>query len=87
MTILGKDMILSRPTGSATATVFAAVRAMIRAIANRRAALRVADLPDELLSDIGLRRDDVHAALQTGWRNDPTYRLAVAARRRRIDRF
>lgn len=61
----------------------AAGGALFRALRNRRAALHVADLSDEMLSDIGLRRDDVHIALNTSWREDPTYRMAVLARRHR----
>ena len=61
----------------------AGIAAMVRTLANRRAAHRIADMPDYLLTDIGLRRDDVHDALNRSWRDDPTYRLAVAASRRR----
>lgn len=61
----------------------AAVLAMARSLRNRRHALQVADLPDHLLADMGLRRDDVHAALSSDWRTDPTYVLARVARERR----
>lgn len=61
----------------------AAAAAMARTLANRRAAHRIADMPDYLLTDIGLKRDDVHDALNRRWRDDPTYRLALAASRRR----
>ena len=84
MTIFWKDAATTTPaTGSTLRTLTAAGKAMARALVNRRAALRISDLPDELLNDIGLRRDDVHEALKTNWREDPTYRMAVAARRRR----
>ncbi|WP_246333356.1 DUF1127 domain-containing protein [Aureimonas mangrovi] len=59
-----------------------AIGAFVRAMRNRRAALHIADLPDSLLADLGLKRDDVHEALATSWREDPTYRLADCARRR-----
>ena len=71
----------SRPPGPMEGR--AGIAAMVRTLANRRAAHRIADMPDYLLTDIGLRRDDVHDALNRSWRDDPTYRLAVAASRRR----
>ncbi len=61
----------------------ATLGAIARNLAHRRAAARVADLPDFLLTDIGLKRDDVHAALNGDWRADPTYRLALSAMRGR----
>lgn len=68
-------------------TLFAtAILAMVRTLKNRRAALHLADLPDHLLHDVGLKRDDVHAALQTTWRTDPTYLLALCASERRCGR-
>lgn len=64
--------------------LWAAARAMVKTALNRRAARRIGDLPDYLLTDIGLKRDDVHEALQQSWRSDPTYQLAmIAAKRRR----
>ena len=60
-----------------------ALRAMVKTFRNRRAAYRVSELPDYLLSDIGLKRDDVHEAINAHWREDPTYRMAVTARMRR----
>jgi uncharacterized protein YjiS (DUF1127 family) len=65
---------------------FAAVGAIGRAFAHRRAARHVADLPDYLLTDIGLKRDDVHEALSADWHDDPTYRLALKAAGRRRGR-
>ncbi|GGD97418.1 hypothetical protein GCM10011390_15290 [Aureimonas endophytica] len=64
----------------------AALGAMVRTFRNRRAADRVADLPDYLLTDIGLKRDDVHEALSLHWREDPTFRLALRAAERRRGR-
>ncbi|KAB0675812.1 DUF1127 domain-containing protein [Aureimonas leprariae] len=64
----------------------AAVGAIGRTIAHRRAALRVAELPDYLLTDIGIKRDDVHEALSSDWHDDPTYRLAVKAAEHRQGR-
>ncbi|MDY8108189.1 DUF1127 domain-containing protein [Fulvimarina sp. 2208YS6-2-32] len=63
--------------GDAARLFTAAVRAIALTIVNRRAARRLADLPDYLLNDIGLKRDDVHDALNRDWRCDPTYLLAV----------
>ncbi|WP_019996709.1 DUF1127 domain-containing protein [Aureimonas ureilytica] len=60
-----------------------ALRAIVRTLRNRRAAYHVAELPDYLLNDLGLKRDDVHAALHADWREDPTYRLAMTASERR----
>ena len=57
--------------------------AVMRAIRNRRAAYQLSELPDHLLTDVGLRRDDVHDALNRGWREDPTFQLALKASRRR----
>ncbi|BDA82772.1 hypothetical protein Sa4125_03140 [Aureimonas sp. SA4125] len=65
------------------ATLFAGAAAMFRSFRNRRSARRLADMPDYLLNDIGLRRDDVHEALNRGWREDPTFQLAIKASRRR----
>ncbi len=61
----------------------AALQAIVRTLRNRRAAYQVAELPDYLLHDIGLKRDDVHEALSADWREDPTYRLALTASQRR----
>ncbi|KQT55018.1 hypothetical protein ASG43_04760 [Aureimonas sp. Leaf454] len=66
------------------AILLAGASAMLRTALNRRAAMQVAQLPDYLLTDIGLKRDDVHDALEQSWRTDPTFQLAmVAAKRRR----
>lgn len=64
----------------------AAGRAIVTSLINRRHARRLADMPDYLLSDVGLRRDDVAAALNADWRQDPTYQLAMKAGRRRGSR-
>jgi uncharacterized protein YjiS (DUF1127 family) len=63
--------------------LLAGASAIVRTALNRRAAMRVAELPDYLLSDIGLKRDDVHEALQQNWRTDPTFQLAMTAAKRR----
>ena len=42
---------------------FAAIPAILRSWRNRRHAYRLSEMPDYLLSDLGIRRDDVHEAL------------------------
>ena len=64
--------------------VLAAASAIVRTLANRRQARLLSDMPDYLLKDLGLKRDDVAEALGTHWREDPTFRLALSAARRRI---
>ncbi len=83
------SLILPRPGASPLPSILsrprvglAAAAAIVRALIHRRQALRVADLPDHLLADMGLRRDDVHAALTSNWRADPTYLLARSAKER-----
>ncbi len=70
---------LLRAPRAASAVAFALARNVMR----RRAAYRVSELPDYLLTDIGLKRDDVHAALNADWREDPTLRLKLSALARR----
>ncbi|MGY2050734.1 DUF1127 domain-containing protein [Methylobacterium sp. JK268] len=50
--------------------------AILRLIAHRRAAHRLADLDDRMLKDLGLSRCEVAGALQLPWREDPTLHLA-----------
>lgn len=82
--------IFSRPASSgffrglpAAAAVYAGLRSIVTMLANRRTARQLSELPDYLLGDLGLRRDDVHAALNADWRDDPTFQLAMTAARRR----
>lgn len=83
--------IFSRPDSSgfpagipAPAALYAGLRSIVRMLVNRRAARQLSEMPDYLLGDLGLRRDDVHLALRQDWREDPTFKLAmVVARRRR----
>jgi len=67
----------------APSAAFAVAHALARNLVRRRAAYRVSELPDYLLTDIGLKRDDVHAALNADWREDPTLRLKLSALARR----
>lgn len=62
---------------------FAAAKAIVVNHARRREVMRVSEMPDYLLKDIGLKRDDIYDAMRADWREDPTFRLAVAAARRR----
>jgi uncharacterized protein YjiS (DUF1127 family) len=75
-----RRLIINLPS---PAILLAGAGAMLRTAMNRRAARRVSELPDYLLTDIGLKRDDVHDALQQGWRTDPTFQLAMTAAKRR----
>ncbi|MCQ8780789.1 DUF1127 domain-containing protein [Mangrovibrevibacter kandeliae] len=61
----------------------AAARAILKNLRNRMTVARLAEMPDYLLSDLGVRRDDVHDALNQTWHDDPSFRLAVTASRRR----
>ena len=61
-----------------------AARAIVKTMINRRRVHRLADMPDYVLKDIGIRRDDISVALGAEWREDPSYKLAlIAAQRRR----
>ena len=81
MTIFSRPLLRTHiPSPS---ILIAGAVAIVRMIHNRRAAQHVSELPDYLLSDVGLKRDDVHEALNRGWREDPTFQLAMKASRRR----
>lgn len=55
-----------------------AIFAMIaKAVANRRAVVRLSDLDDHLLRDIGVTREDVRWSLDTPVHVDPSHRLAL----------
>lgn len=59
------------------------VKSVWRAIRNRRAANRLADLDDFQLRDIGLSRSDVEQALKlSGFADDPSQHLSRSARNR-----
>lgn len=75
---------LERTRLSASLSVgFAALAALFHAWRNRRYAYHLSEMPDYILTDLGLKRDDVSQALHCDWREDATYRLAVTAARRR----
>ncbi|ACA20298.1 hypothetical protein M446_6021 [Methylobacterium sp. 4-46] len=52
------------------------VATVIRLLAHRRAAHRLAALDDRMLRDLGLTRAEVVGALDLSWRDDPTLHLA-----------
>ena len=84
MTIMTKNRPVIAPPLQAVRLAIAAVAAIGRSLATRRQVRQMSDLPDYILTDIGLKRDDISTALSVGWREDATYRLAlVAAQRRR----
>jgi uncharacterized protein YjiS (DUF1127 family) len=58
------------------------LRALVRALANRRQVARLSDLSDRGLADIGLMRGDLYYARRTPLGIDPTARLASMARER-----
>lgn len=68
---------------AATATVGRAVINVLRALMHRRTVLEMASFDDRMLSDIGLTRGDVHAALSLPVDMDPSARLRILAVERR----
>ena len=73
---------LAHPAQAAKLFVVAA-RAIVKTMLNRRKVRAMSEMADYMLKDIGLRRDDIHEALHTDWREDPSWRLAVTAAQRR----
>lgn len=66
---------------SRLARLWAALTGLARAVVNRQAANRLADLDDFMLADIGLTRDDVESILRTSSLvEDPSHRLSMVAR-------
>lgn len=57
--------------------------AILRAVRNRRAMMRLEDFTDQQLADIGLARSDVDSSLARPWYDDPSTHLARSAWRRR----
>lgn len=56
-----------------------------RAWQNRRAVYRLGELTDWELADIGLRRADLHVAIQSPLGVDPTAHLGVIAEARSLE--
>lgn len=50
---------------------------LVRALNHRRAVLRLSELDERALKDIGLVRSDVEGALATSWLRDPSSVLAA----------
>lgn len=87
MTITARQTPTISATGRITAgfrVLATAARAIVKTALNRRRVHQLADMPDYVLNDIGIRRDDISVALGASWREDPSYKLAlIAAHRRR----
>lgn len=56
---------------------FVGVQALARALIHRREILRLTELDERGLKDIGLVRSDIDGALSTSWLNDPSAILAA----------
>jgi hypothetical protein len=56
---------------------FAGVTSLTKAIIHRREVLRLTELDERGLKDIGLVRSDVEGALATSWLDDPSTILAA----------
>lgn len=56
---------------------FVGVKNLTRAFIHRREVLRLAELDERGLKDIGLVRSDIEGALSTSWLNDPSTILAA----------
>jgi uncharacterized protein YjiS (DUF1127 family) len=63
----------------AAAAGFGAVATLAKALVHRREVLRLGDLDERSLKDIGLLRSDVDGALATSWLKDPSAILAARA--------
>ena len=59
------------------ATGIKPVTTIVKAVMHRREILRLAELDDRCLKDIGLVRSDVEGALATSWLRDPSTVLAA----------
>lgn len=53
---------------------------LLRALIHRREVMRLAELDERGLKDIGLVRSDIAGALATSWLNDPSAVLAARSR-------
>jgi len=56
---------------------FVAVRTLAKSIIHRREVMRLGELDERGLKDLGLVRSDIDGALATSWLNDPTTILAA----------
>jgi len=57
--------------------VISGVTSLVKALTHRRAVMRLSELDERGLKDIGLVRSDVEGALASSWLNDPSSILAA----------
>ncbi|MCO5092324.1 DUF1127 domain-containing protein [Bosea sp. (in: a-proteobacteria)] len=80
MTIAAKSLSsVSAGATRAAAVGTAGIRQVARALIHRREVMRLAELDERGLKDIGLVRSDVDGALATSWLGDPSSVLAQRA--------
>lgn len=77
---------LARVVAAALAPVAYSLKAIARAMRNRREAHVLARLDRRMLADIGITRSDVHDAFSTPLWEDPTTLLSERAIERRMNR-
>lgn len=66
---------------SFTSTIFMGLKSAWRTVANRRAMVRLEDLDDRMLNDLGITYDDIRRARAAPVWIDPTVGLNCAVRR------
>ncbi|CAN7566151.1 DUF1127 domain-containing protein [Bosea sp. LjRoot237] len=73
MTFVTKSLsaVSGGATRAATQTVIG-VKNLVRALVHRREVLRLSELDERGLKDIGLVRSDIDGALATSWLSDPS---------------
>ena len=81
MTIAAKSLSSVSAGATRIATIGAAgTIQLVRAIAHRREVMRLGELDERGLKDIGLVRSDIDGALATSWLEDPSVVLAERSR-------
>ena len=81
MTIAAKSFSsVSAGVTRAAAAGTAGVIHLVRALVHRREVIRLAELDERGLKDIGLVRSDIDGALATAWFNDPSAVLEARSR-------
>lgn len=68
---------LTRVAIRGVAQVTSRVTPLVKALMHRRAVMRLSELDERGLKDIGLVRSDVEGALASSWLNDPSSILAA----------